>query len=70
MNTQRYYAAITVNDFTLYKFTCDEFGIYACLEPVLGHEMAEDIVCWCAEAPEGAEYDTDRDDVSVSITFF
>lgn len=65
-----YYAAITVKGYTVYKLTQDEDGIYTCLEPIVGHDMAADISCWCAEAPHGAEYDTDRDDVSVEIVFF
>lgn len=66
----RYYAAITVKGYTLYKLSEDEDGIYTCLEPVLGHDMAADISCWCGEAPHDAEYHTGRDDVSVRIVFF
>ena len=66
----RYYAAITVKEYTVYKLTQDEDGIYTCLEPVVGHDMAGDISCWCAEAPQNAEYDTGRDVVSVKIVFF
>ncbi len=65
-----YYAAITVKGYTVYKLAQDEDGVYTCLLPVVGYEMAADISCWCVEAPCGAEYKTDLDDVSVKIVFF
>lgn len=39
---------------------CNDFdGIYNLLEPLAGHEAAEDAASWCELNPVGAEYDGD-----------
>jgi hypothetical protein len=67
---ERHYAAITVGGYTVYKLVQNHDDIYFCLEPILGHDMANVIAYWCASADRGSKFETGRNDVTVNILYF